>query len=471
MLAALALTLAAAQTAGEPARPNVVFILADDLGFGDLSVQAKHGGADEIQTPHIDSIFADGLTFTNFYANCTVCSPTRAALMTGRFPASVGVPGVVRPWAEDNWGYLSPHAELLPQRLKSAGYGTALIGKWHLGGESHNGTFNAPAARGFHSFRGFRGGMLDSYTDYTRRFPGEPGPGPNMMTSDGAPVPPGEHATDLFSDWAVDAIEAEGDTRSPAAAAEREPFFLYLAYNAPHTPVQPPAEWVAKVKARESGIAGKRAKLVALIEHMDAGVGRVLDALGRAGLAGNTLVVFTSDNGGLLGAGADNGPFRGGKEDLYQGGLRVPCGARWPGVIGPGAATDVRAVTMDWFPTLLAAAGVEAPAGIDGVSLLPVLRGDGGTFPDDRALHFTRREGRPAVWAGKTGDAVIAGDWKLVQNRPFDRRELFDLAADPGETTDLADANRDKLLELSRLMQDRQRRDGAVPWEAPAAAE
>ena len=459
MLAALALSLAAVTpTPGQASalRPNVLFILADDLGFGDLSVMRKYGGAADLRTPHIDSIFADGLTFTNFSANCTVCSPTRAALMTGRFPASVGVPGVVRPWPEDNWGYFSSDAPTLPALMKAADYDTALIGKWHLGGEPHNGAFNDPTDRGFDLFRGFRGGMLSDYYAHTRRFPD--GSDRNAMTDESVA---GTHATDVLSDWAVDYIHSRDD--------RRKNFFLYLAYNAPHTPIQPPPEWVDKVVAREPGIDPKRARLAALIEHMDAGVGRVLAALEDSGLADDTLVVFTSDNGGQLSAGANNGPYRGGKEDLYQGGLRAPCAVRWPGVVRPGTTADATALTMDWFPTLIEAAGGEVPAGLDGVSLLPTLRGSDAPLPD-RPLHFTRREGRPNQWAGQASHAVIAGGWKLVQNRPFDPLELFHLAEDPGETTDLIREEPAKAKALGRLLTDHTRETGAVPWAAPALA-
>ena len=473
MHAALLLAALAAAPDGEPARPDVVFILADDLGFGDLSAMRAYGGADDIQTPHIDSLFADGLTFTHFRANCTVCSPTRAALMTGRFPASVGVPGVIRPWPEDNWGCVADDRVFFPELLRDAGYRTALVGKWHLGGDEHNGDWNNPADRGFDLHRGFRGGMLSDYVAHTRRFPD--GSDRNVMTEPGTE---GRHATDLFTDWAVEFLEAQGAARRLAATAKREPFFLELAYNAPHTPIQPPAEWVERVTAREAGIDPKRAELVALIEHMDAGVGRVLAALDDAGLAGDALVVFTSDNGGLLRAAADNGPHRGGKEDLYEGGLRVPCAVRWPGRVEPGATTDVPATTMDWAPTLASVGDAwttdESGSDMHGVDLTDVLEGRGDGVAEmlrDRVLHVTRREGRPAVWAGKTGDAVIAGDWKLVQNRPFQARELFHLADDPGETTDLSGSNRPELLELSRLMQDRRRLDGAVPFQAPTVAE
>ncbi|NNJ26927.1 sulfatase family protein [Alienimonas chondri] len=464
MLATLAFSLAvvspAAADVSEAPRPNVLFILADDLGFGDLSIQKQFGGASDVRTPHIDSIFNDGLTFRNFYANCTVCSPTRAALMTGRFPASVGVPGVVRPWPEDNWGYLSPDAPTLPEQLSKADYDTALIGKWHLGGEPHNGIGNHPLKRGFDHFEGFLGGMLSDYVTHTRVYPN--GEHRNMMRRGEKVIDPKGHATDLLSDWAGEFLWSHSQ--------EETPFFLYLAYNAPHTPIQPPAEWVERVKQREAGITDRRAKLVALIEHMDAGVGRVLAALEESGQANDTLVVFTSDNGGHLGPGANNGPYRGGKEDLYEGGHRVACGVKWPGHITPGSQTDLTAMTMDWYATLLDVAGAEIPEGVDAVSMRKVFDVP-KQLPLRSTMHFTRREGRPLIWGGKTGDAVVEDGWKLVQNRPYDALQLFHLTEDPYEEHDLIEERKDKARELAKIMQDRIRRDGAVPWNAPASDE
>ena len=466
-----ALLLAAAFAAapdGGPVRPDVVFILADDLGFGDLSAMRTYGGASDVRTPHVDSLFADGLTFTRFRANCTVCSPTRAALMTGRFPASVGVPGVIRPWPEDNWGCPAEDHVFFPELLRDAGYRTAVVGKWHLGGDGHNGTWNDPSDRGFDSFRGFRGGMLSDYVAHTRRFPD--GSDRNVMTEPGTE---GRHATDLFTDWAVEFLR---QVRTERDGGDDRPFFLELAYNAPHTPVQPPAAWVAKVTAREPGIDPKRAKLVALIEHMDAGVGRVLAALDEAGLADGTLVVFTSDNGGLLGAGANNGPHRGGKEDLYEGGLRVPCAVRWPGVVTPGTTTDVRAMTMDWAPTLASVGDAwkpdESGSDMHGVDLTDVLEGRGG----GRRRHARRpRAARhpprgPAGGLGRQDPAtrVIAGRLEARPEPPVPGPgSCSTMGDDPGETTDLSASHRPKLLELSQLMQDRQRAGRGGPVSRP----
>ncbi len=250
-------------------KPNVLLILVDDLGYGDLSSY----GARDLQTPHVDAIVRGGMRFDEFYANCPVCSPTRAALLTGRYQEMVGVPGVIRTHAENSWGHLSANAVLLPAVLKKAGYATAIIGKWHLGLEKPN----RPNDRGFDHFHGYLGDMMDDYYNHRRH-------GINYMRLNEKEIDPEGHATDLFTDWSCDYLRRQSKGR---------PFFLYLAYNAPHTPIQPPAEWIAKVKKREPGISEKRAKLVALIEHMDAGIGKVMATLRETNLDDNTIVVFS----------------------------------------------------------------------------------------------------------------------------------------------------------------------------------
>ena len=282
--------------------PNIIVILADDWGRGDYSAF----GTKDIRTPSIDRLCREGLTFDNFYANSCVCSPTRAALLTGCYPDRVGVPGVIRHTPENSWGWLSPRAVLLPQVLKPSGYHSAIVGKWHLGLTSPN----TPTERGFDFFHGFLGDMMDDYLTHRRG-------GQNFMRRNQEIIDPPGHATDLFTDWACEYLTDRGTSAN-------KPFFLYLAYNAPHDPIQPPSEWLAKVRQREPGMADNRAALVALIEHMDAGIGRVLDTLDRLKLTDNTLIFFTSDNGGILGHGANNGPWRSEKQHLYEGGLRVP---------------------------------------------------------------------------------------------------------------------------------------------------
>jgi arylsulfatase A-like enzyme len=423
--------------------PNIVLILADDLGYGDLSSY----GAKDLRSPHIDALVASGMRFDNFYANCPVCSPTRASLLSGRYPELVGVPGVIRTHAESSWGYLSPTAVMLPRVLKQAGYHTAIVGKWHLGLESPN----VPNDRGFDLFHGYLGDMMDDYYQHRRH-------GINYMRKDGEEIDPTGHATDLFTEWTCDYLKQRAEHKSP--------FFLYLAYNAPHTPIQPPVDWLEKVKRREPGIDARRAKLVALIEHMDAGVGKVMSVLKETALDENTIVVFTSDNGGQIDVGANNGPLRDGKQSMYEGGLKVPTCVVWPGQIEPGTRCDDVLLTMDLFPTLSEVAGVEVKHPIDGVGFLGTLIGE-ESQKADRAVYFHRREGN-ARFQGLTIHAVRKGDWKLLQNSPFSPLELYNLAEDPLERNDLASANRAKLSELSKLLRLQIQRGGAVPWQPPA---
>jgi len=420
-------------------RPNVVLILADDLSHGDLSCCGGKG----VRTPNIDRIFREGITLTQFRTNSSVCSPTRAALLTGRYPDCVGVPGVIRTHAEENWGELTRDAVLLPALLKPAGYTTALVGKWHLGLAPPN----VPTARGFDLFHGFLGDMMDDYETHLRH-------GINYMRHNTEKIEPRGHATDLFTQGAIDYLRARRQ--------DRRPFFLYLAYNAPHAPIQPPADWLRRVRQREPNLPDVRVRRAALVEHLDAGVGQVMDALAAAGLERHTLVIFTSDNGGPIPFGATNGPFRDGKGSMYEGGLRVPFAARWPGRIAVNTSADLAVVTMDLFPTVLEAAGIDRPLHIDGVSLLPTLLGNRQTAT--RPLFFVRREGGRA-FLGKSIDAVIDGDWKLVHNSPFAPLELFNLRDDPGETRNLAGREGKKLDELSRLLQHHIQAAGAMPWQ------
>lgn len=423
----------------DSSRPNILIILADDHGWGDVSY---HGGL-HLQTPHIDRIAANGIRLSHFYANSSVCSPSRAALMTGRYPDRVGVPGVIRTHPESNWGYLDPSAVILPSVLKHAGYHTSLIGKWHLGldGDSH------PCHRGFHHFKGFLGDMMDDYLTHLRH-------GINYMQLDATEIHPEGHATDLFTQWSVDHIQDR--------AQKDQPFFLYLAYNAPHTPIQPPAEWVDRVRQREPGATDERAHYVALVEHMDAGIGRVLDSLEATGQLDNTLVIYTSDNGGQMTVGATNGPYRGQKGDMYDGGIRVPACAMWPGHIEPGTESDQVALLMDLFPTVCEAAGSEFDHTIEGQSILPTLLGHPQDF-NDRILYWVRREGSPDFF-GLTQQAVRKNDLKLLQNRPGDPLELFDLNEDPYESIDRI-ANEPERKAMTAILRTEIQKAGSVPWQ------
>ena len=432
----------------EAAPPNVLVILVDDLGYGDLSCY----GAPDLKSPHIDKLAAEGQRWTNFYANCPVCSPTRAALMSGRYQDLVGVPGVIRTHSENNWGDLADEAVLLPQLLKSAEYHSACIGKWHLGLEAPD----RPHDRGFNLFHGFLGDMMDDYYIHERH-------NINYMRLGDTVIDPEGHATDIFTDWAIDYINARG---SVAKKSGESPWFCYLAYNAPHTPIQPPTEWVAKVQAREPGIGEKRAKLVALIEHMDDGIGRVLAALDESGQRENTVVIFSSDNGGQVSVGANNGATREGKGTVYQGGIKVATIARWPGVISAGSETDQMAMTMDLYPTIAEVAGVEVTHDIDGVSLVPTLRGN--TQPELRSASFFRRREGGNQYNGQTIDAVISGKWKLVHNTPWEPLELYNLEADPLEANDLSKKAPKVRTALSKALMRHRQRCGAVPWQKAA---
>ncbi len=423
-------------------KPNILIILADDLGRGDYSAF----GTRDIQTPNIDRLCNEGMTFRNFFANSCVCSPSRASLMTGCYPDCVGVPGLVRDEPDDSWGYLFPGASVLPQVLKPAGYHTALIGKWNLGLESPN----LPNERGFDLFHGFLNDMMDDYWTHLRH-------GQNFMRLNGNAIKSRGHATDVFTGWACDYLQQQTKTDGP--------FFLYLAYTAPHFPIQPPADWLERVKHREPNLSEKRAKLVALIEHFDHGIGQILNTLDRTGLATNTLIVFNSDNGGRLEDEANNGPWRGGKQHMYEGGLRVPGIVRWQGVIKPGSSTERMTMTMDIFPTVCEVAGVTPPNQIDGLSFLAALTGKDESSPK-RDLYFIRREGG-IEYGGKTIEAYRRDEWKLLQDNPFAPLELYDLHADPLESTNLAMKNHQILQQLLRAMMKQIQVGGQVGWQPP----
>jgi len=396
-------------------KPNILVILVDDLGYGDLSSY----GAKDLRTPNIDQLMANGMRFDNFYANCPVCSPTRASLMTGRYPDMVGVPGVIRTHPTNNFGYLSPDAVMLPTMLKKAGYHTAIIGKWHLGLESPN----IPNERGFDHFHGFLGDMMDDYYTHLRH-------GYNYMRLNKQEIHPEGHATDLFTQWAIEYIRGRIN--------KKQPFFLYLAYNAPHTPIQPPEEWLEKVKKREKGIDSKRAKIVALIEHLDYSIGKVIQALKDAGLYKNT-------------------------QNMFEGGIRVPTCFVWPGKIEAGTRNNKVALTMDLFPTLCAVAGVEITHEIDGKNILPDLFSRGKIKADEeRTLFWVRREGNR--YGGRAYYAVRKGNWKLLQNSPFEPYQLYNLKDDPGEQHPLP-KDHPKYKELFNELKNHIIKAGAVPWQ------
>ena len=430
-----------AQTNTRP--PNIVVILADDLGYGDLSCY----GAPDVRTPNIDALAHEGMRFTHFYANSPVCSPTRAALLTGCNPDLVGVPGVIRTHPENSWGCLSRSAVLLPQLLKTRGLHTGIVGKWHLGLNSPD----TPTERGFDSFDGFLGDMMDDYNTHRRH-------GINYMRHNRDEIDPPGHATDLFANWAVDHLKQPRD----------RPFFLYLAFNAPHAPIQPPSGWLARVAARDPQMAPQRAKIVALIEHMDDGIGRVVQALKANGQYENTLLVFTSDNGGELRAGGTAGTLRGGKQDVYEGGIRVPAIFVWPGHIRAGSTSDLVAQSSDLLPSFCEAAGAR-PGSVDGVSILPTLLGRTQDL-SARTLFWVRREGG-APYFGQDYYAVRRGPWKLLHNTPFEPLALYNLDDDPHEQRNVIKDQPAIARELTTALAVHIQRAGRIPWQSSTSAQ
>jgi len=421
--------------AAERELPNFVFILVDDLGWTDLACQ----GSKYFETPNLDRLANQGMRFTNGYAACAVCSPTRAAVQTGRYPARVGVTDWIRakfqggnigPDGQNPTGYvggknrpvLCPVNPLfmeldelsIAEALKPAGYVSCYIGKWHLGQKAQ-----FPERQGYDvNHGGCDLGQPPSYFDpyaSQRKFYEIP----NLP-----PRKPGEYLTDREADEAVGFIREN----------RNKPFFLALGHYCVHTPLQGKKDVVSKYDAKPK-TNQKNAVYAAMVESVDDAAGKVMAALDELGLSDRTVVIFTSDNGGLLGP-TDNAPLRSGKGFPYEGGIRVPLIVRWPGVVEPAATTDVPAISCDFFPTILAAAGVPLPDDreIDGVSLLPVLLGEGGLPPRPLLWHFPHYRGGLGPYS-----IIREGDWKLIRRYDTGKRELYNLAEDLSETTDLAE--------------------------------
>lgn len=422
-------------------KPNILIILTDDQGYHDVS----YYGTEDLQTPNIDALRKDGMRFDNFLTNSPVCAPTRAALLSGRYPDRVGVPGLIRFHPENNWGYLDPKTVLLPQKLKEANYHTAHIGKWNLGLESPN----LPNQKGFDLFHGWLEDMMDDYVIKRRH-------GKNFMRLNDQVIDPPGHATDLFTEWAVDYISEQ--------AKDDQPFFLYLAYNAPHFPVQPPKEWSDRVRQRDPGLPEKRSNLIAFIEHLDHGIGKVITSLKESGQYENTIILFTSDNGGHLPDLANNGPLRDGKQSMYEGGLRVPTLVVWPREIAASSSTNQLNLSMDIYPTLLQLAGVEINHTIEGRSFLNTLLGN--SMEEERVVYFTRREGG-LTYGGKAYHALRKGDWKLLQNSPYQPMELYNLKTDPKEENDLIKSEPAVYKEMNSILMQHIQEGGKTPWQKP----
>ena len=451
---------------GAEVKPNIVFLLADDLGQRDLGAY----GSTFYETPNLDRLAREGARFTDAYAACPVCSPSRASILTGLWPQRTGITDYLGAAPPEKWNrntilLPAPYRDRLPleaptlaKALKAAGYATFFAGKWHLGPEGW-----WPENQGFDFNLGGndRGGPYGGKQYFS--------PYGNPRLRDG---PDGEHLPDRLARETVRFIEANQD----------RPFFAYFAFYSVHTPLMAREDLRRKYEAKRArlGLEAKwgreherdvrlvqeHAVYAGMVEALDLAVGKVLACLDELGLARNTLVIFTSDNGGLStseGWPTSNLPLRGGKGWLYEGGIREPLLIRWPAEVTSGMVIRTPVSSPDFFPTLLEAAGVKPTPGqvLDGLSLLPLLKG--GTLPE-RALfwhypHYGNQGGAPAA-------AIRRGDWKLIEWFEDRRVELFNLAEDPGEQTDRAADEPQRAAQLTAELRAWQQQVGAR-WPAP----
>ncbi len=404
--------------------PNIVFILADDLGFADVSCY----GRPDLKTPNIDSIAARGLRFTQAYANSAVCTATRTALITGRYQYRLRL-GLEEPLAGNPDVGLPPEHPTLPSMLKKAGYSSTLIGKWHLGVLPK---FD-PLKSGYDHFYGFRGGALDYYSHRNDHS--------DDLWDDDVIVHQTGYLTDLLGSRAVDVIRAY--------AKSRQPFMVSLHFNAPHWPWEAPGDEAESQRLAQpdgGGLfdldGGSQKTYQQMIEAMDRQIGRVLQSLDTNGLTENTIVIFTSDNGGERFA--DTWPFTGKKTELLEGGLRIPAVISWPARIPRGRTTDQVSISMDWVPTLLAAAGTAPDPAYptDGMDLLPTLTQPSAAIP------------RKLFWRYKANAQRAArdGDYKFL--KILDNTFLFNVVDDPLERANLKGRHKDIYQRLVREWYD-----------------
>lgn len=453
--------------AAEPARnqPNVIFIVADDLGYGDLQCY----GNPYVDTPRLNRLAADGLRFTDYYSASPLCAPARAALLTGRFNHRTGAIDVSSNLGIDR---IALSEKTFGDYFRQAGYATALIGKWH------NGLYNEaylPHRRGFDLFYGFPNGGQD-YWKW------------NVLRNERHEAADGRYLTEALTDEAVAFVRRN----------RAKPFALFLAHHAPHSPLQAPQPLIDKYVERGKGKYGLGvATIYAMIEAMDAAIGRLLDEVAAGGLSERTIVVFTSDNGAILGPNPEipgdntdryHGPFRGNKDNVLEEGIRVPAIVAWPGRIPAGQVSSVPVHGCDWLPTLFARTGAAAPAGaqpFDGVDLWSLWQGQRSPALAERALPFQKNRYTPVA---HSDGAIRRGAWKLFWpivpsttqkdnfrdapsyqrglvrphwempldpdvptygTVPTEKPQLFNLVTDPGETKDLAAEHPELVKELS----------------------
>lgn len=459
VVAAAVLAVLAAPPALSGDRPNIVFIIADDLGCTDLGVT----GSDYYLTPNLDKFAGQSLSFTSAYANCANCAPTRAALMSGMYAPRTGVYTVGNPdrgkatnrvlIPTPNRETLAPEVVTIAEVLHDAGYTTAHMGKWHLGdGDA------GPLGQGFDvNVAGGEAGHPKTYFSPYKM--------PHL--TDG---PRGEYLTDRLTREAADFIAKQ--------QGSDKPFFLYLPLYTVHTPIQPIPELAERAEQRPKGERHSNAKYAAMVEAMDQYVGRLLDAIDEHGFADNTIVVFTSDNGGHGGV-TDQHPLRGSKGMFYEGGIRVPLFVRYPGVTSAGKTCAEPVVLLDFYPTFAEVGRGRLPTTqpVDGASLLPLMK-DPGKALEREAIYFhfpcylqgyAGGEGAEAhrpPWRATPCSVIRAGDWKLIEYFETGEVELFNLAQDVGEQSDLSKQNPQKAGELLEKLRDwRASVDAPVPTE------
>jgi arylsulfatase A-like enzyme len=389
--------------------PNIIFIMADDLGYADVSCY----GRPDINTPNIDGLAAKGVRFLQAYANSAVCSATRTALITGRYQYRLPL-GLEEPLTGRPVG-LPPDHPTLPSLLKKGGYSTTLVGKWHLGALPKFG----PLQSGYDHFYGFRGGALDYYTHANQK---------DDLWNDDVQLHQMGYLTDMFGSRAVDAVNEY--------AKSVQPFLISLHFNAPHWPWEAPGDEAESNRLRSASNlfdfdGGTQKTYQRMIEEMDRQIGRVLEALHKNSLAENTIVIFTSDNGGERFA--DTWPFTGRKTELLEGGLRIPAIISWPARIPQGQSTEQVAITMDWMPTLLAAAGVPSDPAFppDGINLLPMLTQNAAAVE------------RKLFWRYKANAQRAARDGDYKYLKILDNTFLFNIVEDPMERANLKERHKD----------------------------
>ena len=402
----------------QPIQPNIILIMADDLGYGGLSSYGNPG----YKTPNIDQLAQEGLKFTNFYANAPVCTPTRAALLTGRYQQRSGLEGVIYVSGKTRQTGMAQEEITIAELLKKAGYKTGVMGKWHLG---YKKKYN-PVHQGFDQFYGYVSGNIDYHSHYDNAGIYDWWHNTDSLYEEG-------YSTDLITKHSLEFIEENKD----------QPFFLYVPHEAPHVPFQGRTDSAYRFPDKDFSYYGpvedQHRAYADMMKAMDEGVGRIVEKVKQEGLEDNTLIIFYSDNGGLKGYG-DNGPLRGSKTTLWEGGIRVPAIAWWPGKIDSGA-TDQVAMSFDFFPTFLELANVEKPdtLNLDGVDLSPVLF-EGEQLPE-----------RELFWRYREQKAARQGPWKLMITEKDTM--LFNLEQEIAEQEDLSEEYPERVENLIKALE------------------